>query len=242
MSAGCAAKAEIRQASAGTAPRVREDDAQVRMAGQRAGVDEMRDGAGDVEDELHERRRVPEAGLREAGRGGGVEQDGGAAPVELGQDRVEGGLAEVAGGVVGRQDHAVEREVAQAVVDLRQGRVHVRQWQVRQGAEATGVLVDDLGRRLIETAGEFRCAAPPGEPVRGGRRDRQDLGVDPLTVHEVQRTGQAPLRYGDAAVEAAQPGLPGGLQIGGGQEVGVDVDPGGGGRCAHGGDLLLAYG
>ena len=125
--------------------------ADLRVAFQRAAVDEVGERAYRVERELVQPHGVPERQL--VGREAGMDEDVRAAAVELGQHRLERRVAEVDAGDVGEQHHAVERQLVE-----REGQLGQR-----------GV---DVGQRQRGQPGEARVAGDLGDPLVGDPRQR----------------------------------------------------------------------
>lgn len=76
------------------------------------------------------------------------------APVELGHERVEDGVAEAEPGRFGKQGHAVEGQIAQGAVELAQAHVHVRQGQDGPGRETGGAVRHEGGERVVAASRE----------------------------------------------------------------------------------------
>ena len=151
--------------------------------------DQVRHGAGGVEDELDQRGSIAKRGLLHAGGQGRMEEHHGLAPVKFVEDRIQAAVPEVHAVVVGQQHDAVQFQRPERIVDLGQRSVHVGQRQARKAAETARVAADCLGRRLVRGAGHPPCRGGivgSGEH-RGPQDHRQDRGRDALPVHHLQR-------------------------------------------------------
>ena len=128
---------------------------------------EVDDGPGGVEEELEHRPGTPERRVLPARRRRRVDEQPGAAPVELAEHRVEGGVAQVGPADVGEQREAVDVELVAAVGDLGHGGVDVGQRERGEQAEPSGMVDDGAPAGLVHLAGEV---ARPRRRRRGARR------------------------------------------------------------------------
>ena len=212
----------MRSATIGSvAPACGIEDLEVGVLGDGAVQHEVHDGARRVEEELEHRPRPAERRVLPARRRRRVDEQPGAAPVELAEDRRERSVAEVGAADVGEHREAVDVERVAAVRDLGDGRVDVGQRERGEEPEASGVVDDGAAAFLVHLAGERRR-----REVHAGRRDRQQRRRDPEPVHRSDVLVGRPLRDLREAV---------GLGVAVGQErrpvarrdvVGVDVDHG----------------
>ena len=175
------------------------------MPGDRAVEHQVDHGAGGVEEELEHRPRTPERGVLPARRRRRVDEQPGAAPVELAEDRLERGVAQVGPADVGEQREAVDVEVVAAVRDLGDGRVDVGQRERGEQAEPSGMVDDGASTGLVHLAGEVPSRWLVGE-VHAGRRDRQQRRRDPEPVH-----------HRDVLVGRPRPGSGGSRRVGRGR-------------------------
>ena len=175
-----------------------EDPFDVAAARQGAAIEQAGDGACGVEREIQGRRRIFRLALVARG-GGGVEIDHRAAPVELVEYRREIGIAGIFAAVIGEQADAVGLELVERMADFRQARIHVRQGQAGEDAEALGMVAAQLGGVVVGAAAQALRRLGIAEP-EAGRRDRRQRGGDAVAVHRLDRDLRAPGRrlVGDA--------------------------------------------
>ena len=167
--------------------------AKVRVAGDRAVEHQVHHGAGRVEQELEHRPRPPERRVLPADRRRRVDEDAGAAPVELVEHRIPRRVAEVGAVDVGEQDEPVDVEVVDAVRDLGDRGVDVGKRERAEQTEATGMVDDRASAGLVHLAGQVARRGVVGEVDARGR-DRQERGGDPEPVHERDVLVGRPLR------------------------------------------------
>jgi hypothetical protein len=96
-----------------------------------------------------------------------LDEDGGAAPVEFGEQRLVARITEVDAPGVGFGGHPVAAELAGGVLQLFEGRVNVRQRQGGEVPEPAGVGVADLRCGVVDV---------PGQCAGGGRVAEADAG------------------------------------------------------------------
>lgn len=188
---------------------MRDHEGQVGEAGDGAGQEQVRHGARRLEEELEHRRRV---GGRERGRGRGagagaavagvvargagrrrVDEDGGAAPVQLREDGVERGRAEVVAVVVGEEAEAVGA-VGGGGLDLGERGAHVGERQ--RGPEAELGRVAPLQRGGVGVAGAGQRGGGgvvAADEVGARRADGEDGAGDVEGAHEIEVGFFAPL-------------------------------------------------
>ena len=155
---------------------VRDLQPDVRIALERAAVDQVRESARRLEDELVQ----PDRMLRQrevVRRHRRVQEGVRAAPVELGEERVKGGVAEVRPADAREQQDAVEAELVVRARDLLDGGVRVPERQCRERGERVRLGAGDLRQRVV------------GDPRDLGRRRSGRAGgdhgtVDRVAVHE----------------------------------------------------------
>jgi hypothetical protein len=124
-----------------------------------------------------------------------VDEHDGAPAVELGEERLVLGRAEVAALYVGQQDDARCVERVEGVGDLLERGLDVENGHGRKEAEAAAMVVSEAGCELVHLAG-FRSG--DAFPIRlraqmdAGRGDRDDRGRDLMVVHQRERTVDGP--------------------------------------------------
>ena len=122
-----------------------------------------------------------------------MHEDVGAAPVELGEHRIPGRIAEVGPAHVRQQHHAVEREPVERVSDLLERAVDVGQRQQREAGEAVGRAAHHVGDPLVPDPRELsRTAGVAEERARraGGDHRRVDLVALHHRLEALERRGQ----------------------------------------------------
>jgi hypothetical protein len=155
----------------------------------------------------------------------GVQGQDGTAPVQLLEQRGEGGVAQAAAEHVRGDGGARHAEVVQGPRELLQCGVHVRQGQGGEGCEAVRMGGDDGGVVVVGAAGGGAGGPSPGE-VRALRGDRQDLPADARGVVH----GEAGVEFA-GAVTGAEAALGRGvvaavgLQVALGPQVRVHIGP-----------------
>ena len=203
--------------------RVRNDDLDVRVPGDRATEHQVDDRAGGVEEELEHRSWAAERRVLPADRRGGVQEDPRPAPVELVEHRLERRITEVGAVQVGEQHHAVDAQLVVGVRDLVECAGDVGQRQRRQHAEPPGVGISRPPTVLVDLAGERSGRAVIAE-VHARRGDRQHADGDPETIHQLDVRVRRPLRQRGHSVRLRVPGGDGGLAVGRRQVVRMDVE------------------
>ncbi len=146
-----------------------------------------------------------------------------AAPVELAEHGVPGRVAEIGAADVGEQDEPVDVEGVDAVRDLGDGRIDIREWERTQEPEATGMVDDRAAAGLVHLAGQIARRGLVGQVDAGGR-DRQERAGDPEAVHERHVRFGRPLRDLRHAVRLGVARALQRLPVRLGQVVGVDVE------------------
>src|SRR5581483_336689 len=102
--------------------------------------DQIDHGPGGVEEELEQRPGPPERRLCPARRRRRVDEQPGAAPIELAEDGLEGGLTQVPPTDVDEQRETVDVEAVAAVGDLGHGGVDVGERERGEEAEPSGMV------------------------------------------------------------------------------------------------------
>jgi hypothetical protein len=162
------------------------------MAAEDPAADRVDDRAGGVEGVLAHRAGTAHAQHIHVRAVGRVDQDRCPAAVEVGEDgRVEG-PAEVVAQPVEVQQHTAEPQLVKRVGDLGEHRLGAVERHRGEGAEAVGVLADQVGVLAVDGAAE----AGGEDRIVGGAREGpgcgQQLGADLVPVHEGQRGLRGP--------------------------------------------------
>ena len=167
---------------------VGDDEANIGAALERAGINQINDGAGSVEDIFDgERRRLQARVLRRFAVGRMDEHDG-FAPVELVENRIERWIAQVTVVDAGKKPDAVKVQDVKRIGQFFQRAVNVRQGKKSEGAESRGVFEQHPRLEFIAYAGDV---TQPMEIVQDdARRERSYGGTNMPTIHGAQ------LRFG----------------------------------------------
>lgn len=139
------------------------------------------------------RERCPDAAGRRP-RSGARRTAGSRPRVQLGPERLELRVSEVAPVGVGQDHHAVGTQLVQGVGGFGERSVHVRQGEDGEVAEPVGPVLHQLCGELVHVPGR---GAGSLQVVRSPERSgvREDAGGDRAAVHHRDRAPPVPGRY-----------------------------------------------
>jgi hypothetical protein len=106
------------------------------------------------------------------------------APVQLGEDRIEFLIAQIAVVHTGKKSDTVKAQNVERVGDLLQRAVDVRHWQKRKSAEARRVFGDPPSLELIADSRDFTQSVEVFQ--KHAWSERRDRGLNVPTVHRAQ--------------------------------------------------------
>jgi hypothetical protein len=137
-------------------------------------------------------------GDRLGGQFARVHEYDGLAAVQVGQQRCEARVAQIAAGVAGQQYDAVGVQGVQGVLGLRDRALDVGQGQGGEQPEPARIGAYEVGGVLVDLPRPLPGLGVIAQ-VGTGRRNRQHAGGDAVAVHELQRGRWGPVRQVDAA-------------------------------------------
>ena len=154
---------------------MRDEEFDARVPRDRAVEDQVDHRPSGVEEELQHRPGATERSLLPTRRRRRVDEQPGAAPVELVEDRLEGRIAQVGPADVREQGEAGHRQLVAAIGDLGDRRIDVGQRQRSEQAEPSGMIDDGPLARLVHFAGAIlrRRRVAEVHPGRGNGEQRR---------------------------------------------------------------------
>jgi len=132
-----------------------------------------------------------------------VDEDGDAAPVEFGEQRLVARIAEVDAANVGLGGDSVAAELVDGVLQLLQGRVDVGQRQGGEVPESAGVGAADLRSGVVDVPGQRAGGDRSPKQTPGEEMDRMEVAMPHWSISSRCR----------AAPQVSQPGPPSGCRI-----------------------------